>query len=105
MVAVTIDLWTFGFVKDSKSLVVIAICNDGSGNRVEGNYKYCISHQFGTPYAVTAAEKTKIKTPTALDLCDSANSAWVWKSGRIKNFKRQDGAASLLAAVLKDAKL
>lgn len=105
MVAVTIDLWPFGYAQESKSLVTIAIWNDGSGDREKGNYKYRISHQLGTFYAVTAAEKTKIENPTALDLCDDVNEPWVWKSGRIENFKRQKGAACLLAAVLKDAKL
>jgi hypothetical protein len=52
MVAVTIDLWPFGYAQEAKSLVVIAIWNDGSGDRIEGNYQYRISHQFGTLYAL-----------------------------------------------------
>jgi hypothetical protein len=105
VIAITIDLWPFGYSQDSECLSVIAIWNDGSGNRQFGNYKYRISHQFGTTLAQEAIKKTKIEKPTALQLSDDLNEPWVWKSGRIEKFERKQGAASLLAIVLKDAKL
>lgn len=105
MVAVTIDLWPFGFADRARSLVAIAIWNTGDGNRVTSNYEYRISHQFDSEYGKAAAEKTKIEKPSAFDLALEENKPWIWKSGRIENFKRQKGAASLLAAVLKNAKL
>lgn len=103
MVAVTIDLWPFGFEQKARSLVAIAIWNTGEGNRTVSNYEYRISHQFDSDFGKAAAEKTKIEKPTAFELVLEENKPWVWKSGKIKNFVRQKGAASLLAVVMEHA--
>lgn len=101
MVAITIDLWSLGLVEKTKSLVVIAIWEECK----QRCYEYRISHQFDTLDAKQASESTKIKTPSALDLRLEENEPWVWKSGRVKKCRQKKSPASLLAAVLKNAKL
>lgn len=40
MIRVTIELWPFGSKSNAKTLGVIDIWNDGTGNPKVGNYKY-----------------------------------------------------------------
>lgn len=85
-VAITLDQWGLG--TNRKDLVRIAIANDASGDSASGNYNYWISHQGKTP-------------PPAIDL--ARGLVRPWKSGNVVGFRRQLGAAKLLAAVLVDA--
>ena len=92
MIAVTIEIDVLGLGTNVKPLVVIAIANDGTGTPERGNYYYRISHQDG--YRGHAL-------PKPIDLL--RDDKLPWKKGEIRNFRRQSGAAALLARVMKDA--
>lgn|SRR6185369_14247998 len=48
MIRITVELWPFGDYRNAKSLGVMDIWNDRSGDPKTGNYKYCI-WKAGTP--------------------------------------------------------
>ncbi len=93
MIVTNIELWPHGDEARGTVLVQVVIANVG-GNAEVGDYSYAVSHQFGTRYAIGYVDEHLL-----------LNGVGAWKRGSIKNFRRQLGAAKLLAAVLKDARL
>lgn len=64
MIRITIELWPFGRHEEAKSLGVIDIWNDGSGDFKTGNYKYRI-WQAGTPKDILHTEENLKKAKWA----------------------------------------
>lgn len=103
MLEATIDMLPHGDVSRRRGQVVVAIWNDVTGDSSSGNYRFVVSHQFDSVFGMRAAEATGITAPTSRELMD--NPAWVWRRGQVKGFRRQRGAAALLAVVLRQAGL
>lgn len=81
MIKVTVELDKHGKGEEKKVIGLIIIANDGTGTVEEGNYAYALSH----------AGKHMTKKG-------------VFKSGKIKGFKRSLSPYRLLYRILKDAK-
>jgi len=77
MVVVKIEIWPHGEQKNARDLGSIIICNDGTGSKDLGSYNIAVSHggrYWGKP--------------------------GVWKSGRLKNYRRSLSPYHLIAKAL-----
>ncbi len=78
LLRITVELIPFGFERNKRTLCTAEICNDGTGTKARGNYRFSLSKQG------------KLNSNT-------------WKTGSIQGFARKSrNAWHLLHEVLKE---
>lgn len=98
MIVVRIELWTRGKQEEAKELATIAIANVG-GDAYDGDYEYGISHQANTKWAY---ERDPHKLLRHLD-ADGKKTCELWRTGKVRGFRRASGVVRLLLSVLAHA--
>ncbi len=90
MIVVKIEIWPGGDVGRKRDAAIMTIANIG-GDQERGDYQVHLTHQAGSGFG-----------PAELpDPVDVSHGRGVWKSGVVRGFKRQSGAARLVFTALR----